>query len=144
MNVSFFFVHLEILFPLCFFGHQFIFFARFIYFIVLSLTLRRRRRSRSVAAFRRSTVTLFFLHALQAHVRHGRFDGNVSAVWLSGSKTWCSNCSTLSADDDDVDADELCSSSWLPVDIDVVAGDKIPIVDMLWLVHSLIAEVTFK
>lgn len=66
-------------------------------------TFLRRRRSRNVAAFRRSTATLFFLHALHAQVRHGRFVWpSVSPNRASGSKTCSSWCSTVDRAVDEV------------------------------------------
>lgn len=56
----------------------------------VKLTFRKRRRSLNVAAFRRSTATLFFLHALQAHVKHGRFVCSPFIECVSGSRMCCS------------------------------------------------------
>lgn len=96
------------------------------------LTFRNRRRSLSVAAFRRSTVTVFFLHALHAHAKHGRFVIWTPFIWCEmGSRTCCSKWSTV--DDDDADDGNDCkcdasSSSLLPLDVDVAIGDKTAIV----------------
>lgn len=95
------------------------------------LTFRNRRRSLSVAAFRRSTVTVFFLHALHAHAKHGRFVIWTPLIWCEmGSRTCCSKWSTV---DDDADDGNDCkcdasSSSLLPLDVDVAIGDKTAIV----------------